>query len=233
MGLCQRSVPVKRRCCTAFALTTLLAPPLLTGCGDDNNPTEPIAQTEPKRGTPEELVESFFTHAYSKQDTARYENMLHAEFQFEFLAADAASIRLRPDSGIEPGQNYWGRASDLRSTLAMFRSQLVGQISLDIRAEAPTPSAECDSCVEVQSEITLRITTDPTSIDPLIFVVMSPQVFVARPDSADSTKWVLFRQYGREGAAARRHSSSGGLVGTIAGPGTEQSSWGAAKSLFR
>ncbi len=180
------------------ALLILLVLPIFIGspfCSKEKNPVTP-PPPPPSRKTPTELLETWFPDAYNTKDSVRYDQMLLPEFQFEFLLADAETLRARPDGGgLEPGQNYWGRTSDLRSTGAMFRSSNVGQITLDIRAQDPTPSTDCDACVEVRSEVTLSVTTDPGAADPLIFLVNSDQVFILRPDPGDSTLWVIFRQF--------------------------------------
>ncbi len=227
---------VRRALCSGLAARTTLAAlvalaslPLFAGCGDDNKPSNTGDTFMGTRSTPTELLESWLAESYSRQDSARYFEGLDAEFQFKFLDPDAES--LRADGFLPPSRDWWGRLADLASSGAMFGSQNVGDVALDIVAEPDGPSAECDGCREVEADVTLSVLIDPLAADPLVWIVNSRQVFVVRKDPSDSTLWVLFRQCDRARSGVRRVA-----LGPSSGPGstasTEDKSWGAIKAAF-
>ena len=180
-------------------LSVLLALPIFTGspfCSKDDSP--PPVIVPPSRSTPEELLTNWFERAYINQDSILYEEMLDDAFRFEFLQEDADSLIAR---GILLfGETSWGKTSDLKSTGGLFRSDNVGDISLDLLIDSNTLYAgselECanNACRLIQSTVTLRVTTRPNDPDPLILAVDSPQDFVVKRDPADTTLWVIFRQ---------------------------------------
>lgn len=212
-------------CVAAFALASVL------GCGDDDNPMEAEAFVG-LRGTPKELLESWFERAYTTKDSVRYEEMLAPEFRFTFQEADAES--LQSDGTLPPGTSFWGITSDLRSTGAMFRSCNVGDIALDILASTDQPADSldaCESCRRVEATITLRVTTNPQSTDPLIFAVDSPQTFFVRKDAADTTQWVLVRHIDIPRSFRKLGGSEAATPDAKAD--TEPTSWGNVKGLYR
>ncbi|MFN0152090.1 MAG: hypothetical protein ACKVU1_15420 [bacterium] len=198
------------------------------GCGDDdNNPMDPLDEG-PFRRTPEELLTSFFEVAYSTRDSALYAEMLCDPFTFEFLLADADSLRyvLGPD-------NFWGRALDLQSTGALFRSDEVTGITLNILVTSNVAYAgsDCDGCRQLETTVTLRVSTIGDGTEPLIFTIDSPQSFVTKPDPADSTLWCLFKQIDRPRSLAKRDGSMTPLTDIV--PATEGTTWGKIKGIFR
>jgi hypothetical protein len=177
-----------------------------------------IVATGPKRDTPEALLEEWFPAAYEGKDFAAYIEMLHPDFQFEFLFEDAESLRA---AGIlEPGISWWPLLQDTASTGRMFRSPNVGDISLGIRITEEDSSGMCEGCREIETAIDLDVVTDPQAIDPTILQVQSDQVFVVRPDPGDASKWVIWRQYDRPSR----------FVNLAA---TAPASWGQVKSVFQ
>ncbi len=211
---------MKRPASLAFALAALLVLPLLAGCGDEPKPTEPGDGFTASRATQQALLEDWFAKAYSQQNAARYSEMLDADFNFEFMRADADTLQ---QSGVlPPGQNWWGRSSDITSTGTMFGSQNVGQIFLQIVALRDSVSTACEGCRKIEAVINLSVTTSPQSPDSLTLFVGSNQIFIVRPDPADSAQWVLFRQEDVEWPWA----------GSTEVEATEPVTWGTIKSLF-
>jgi hypothetical protein len=120
---------------------------------------------------------------------------LDAQFQFEFLPADADCLRG------DLGQfNYWGKTLDLGSTGAMFRSNQVTDVTLDININSNGEhlGSDCAGCRDIESTISLRVgTSETTGGTPRTFAVDSPQMFVVKPDPNVAGKWVVFRQFDR------------------------------------
>jgi hypothetical protein len=109
------------------ALLILLVLPIFIGspfCSKDEPPVGPDPVV-PTRKTPTELLQNWFPAAYEEKDSLDYDVMLHPEFQFEFIQEDAD--RLIEQGVLDPGQTFWGRTLDLRSTGGMFKSTDVGR----------------------------------------------------------------------------------------------------------
>jgi hypothetical protein len=186
-----------RRISKLAILAVLMALPIFTGspfCSEDDEeviPPPPIT-----RSSPDELLENWFENAYSRKDSVLYEQMLDTDFQFEFLLEDAEL--LQSQGHLPPGINYWGKTSDLSSTGAMFGSENVTDVTLNVNIDqVDTNYADpgCPECVLVQTHVDLNVTTiDPNDPEPLTYVVLSPQDFVVRPDPDDPTLWVVYRQ---------------------------------------
>lgn len=191
-----RSVSRSRRASKLAALLILLVLPIFIGapfCSDSGTDPDPLPDP-PSRTTPKELLENWFENAYTQQDSTNYDKMLDAQFQFTFTEVDAES--LQASGGLPAGVNFWGKTSDLRSTGRMFRSDDVGDITLDLLASPDVASSDatCPECREVEADVLLRVTTDPQSTDPLILAVDSKQVFLVKKDPADTTQWVIVKQ---------------------------------------
>jgi len=195
---------------------------LIAGCGDDadENPMVPVDET-PSRATPVDLLQRYFETAYASRDSALYAAMLDPEFKFEFLQADADSLR-----DILGSDNFWGRTLDLRSTGFLFRSPDVTAITLNLQVNNNNEyvGENCAGCRQLETTVTLRVATIGDGTEPLIFTVDSPQTFVAKLDTADSL-WVLWQQIDRPRSAAQRDLDD-------AETATEGTTWGRIKGLF-
>ncbi len=215
-----------------FALVVALGAFAL-GCDDDDGtgigpPTGCIdCPPPPKRDTPENLLMNWFEQAYSERDSILYAEMLCDPFTFEFLVPDADSLRdvLGPD-------NFWGRALDLRSTGALFRSNEVTGITLNILVLSNDPyyADACYGCRLLDATVTLRIATTGDGTEPLIFTVDSPQTFVTKPALGDSTLWCLLKQIDRPRSVAKRDGSMTPFAAEV--PAAEQTTWGKIKGIF-
>jgi hypothetical protein len=187
----------------------------LCGCGnddDDENPMEP-GPSEPARSTPTELLTEYFEKAYTQQDSTLYARMLDEAFTFQFLQADADSLR-----DLLGNDNFWGKSTDVASTKAMFRNPDVISITLNIIISSDLPDKSCAGCRRVESTITLRVETVVGGPETLVFAIDSPQTFIVKPDPSDSTKLVLLRQIdwpadGKTEPLASENGSWGGIKG--------------------
>jgi len=205
-------------CAAVFALAALAS-----GCGDDDdeNPMVPVDEL-PSRATPVDLLQKYFETAYSSRDSALYAAMLDPEFKFEFLQADADSLR-----DVLGSDNFWGRTLDLRSTGFLFRSPDVTGITLNLQVNNNNEyvGENCAGCRQLETTVTLRVATVGDGTEPLILTVDSPQTFVAKLNTSDSL-WVLWQQIDRPRSAAK-----GDLEG--AETAVESKSWGEIKGLYR
>lgn len=214
-------------CAALFALGALVA-----GCGDDDDddksPMDPVDEG-PFRRTPEELLQDFFETAYSTRDSALYAEMLCEDFQFQFLAQDADSLR-----DILGGDNFWGRTLELRNAGRLFRSDSVTSILLNIQIHSKIAYGgdDCIGCQQMETTVTLRVTTIGDGTEPLIYTVDSPQTFVAKPDPADSALWCLFRQIDRPRSLAKREALTETTPFDKDTPATVQTTWGRIKGIF-
>jgi len=218
------TAPRAARLLGALAVATLTA--LASGCGDDDdNPMDPDAN-EPDRSTPQALLETFFETAYASQNAALYGAMLDDDFRFEFLAEDADSVRAALGPGVVGSDDSWDRASDVLSTEAMFADSSVTGITLNLQVNSSAAMPDTLGCVECQrleATVTLRVATVGDGTEPLIFTVDSPQTFIAKKDEADSTRWVLWRQFDRPRSTPLAFGSN---------RATQSSSWGQIKGLY-
>ncbi len=176
-------------------LSVLLALPIFTGspfCSSEDKETEP--PPPPSRSTIDALLTNWFERAYNNQDSILYEEMLADTFQFEFLEVDAQELRDRGILG--PGENFWGKTLDLGSTSRMFRSDNVTSITLDLVIDSTSPytGIDCNNCTDVLATVTLRVGTITPTDPERILAVDSKQNFIVKPDPADPTQWVIYRQ---------------------------------------
>jgi len=175
----------------------LLALTVLCGCpfspSDDDGGPPPPDDEIPSRKTPTELLTDYFEKAYSERDSILYADMLDDQFQFEFLQADADSLR-----DVLGSDNFWGRTLDLISTGSLFRNEDVTGITLNLLVNSNNDylGDDCAGCRQLETTVTLRVATVGDGTEPLIFTVDSPQTFVTKFDPSDSL-WVLFRQIDR------------------------------------
>ncbi len=216
-----------------YSLIALIFLAITSGCGGDDE--NPIVPQPPSRTSIEALLTEFFEVAYQSKNGALYAEMLSADFEFEFLLADAESLQNR--GILSAGSNSWDRDADLAGTNNMFGSANVGGIALNISIDQPEPdTVACAGCQRVLATVSLRVTTRPNDIDPIIFVIDSKQEFVVGKDPADTTQWVIVRQYdsdlpakaggpGLELASPTKRAGSKPLA-------TERTAWGQIKGLF-
>lgn len=189
----------------------------------------PTIPPRPERDTPEKLLRTWIDFAYGSKDSLLYEEMLGDEFEFEFLRADAESLVAH--GVLPPGSRTWGKASDLRSTGNMFRSQDLSDVTLDIFVFTDVADTSCATCRRIEANATLRLATDPQTPDPRILAIESPQVFIVAKDPSDTTLWVLRKQI--EWERPLEESVAGGIAGRSASdlPHAPRS-WGMLKAVF-
>ena len=201
----------------------------VSSCGGDDDPApmEPIDETPPVRSAPESLLTSWFERAYNTQDADLYEEMLDAGFTFRFLPENADEFEL--ELGLDENDS-WSRSKDIQSTTNMFNDNGVLGVSLNIASinNNDYSGGDCEDCLELTANISVRVTTDEPGDDDLVRVTDSPQVFLVRPDPADTTLWVLFRQLDRP-APGKMSSDGNGERGISS---NEVKTWGEVKAEF-
>lgn len=201
----------------------LVAAVFASSCEEEMGPDSDGFTPDPDRSSAENLLTNWFETVYSRQDSVLYEQMLDDEYQFCFLPEDADSLR-----DILGQSNCWGKPLELAATGALFRSPVIKDITLDINiyANDAYEHAGCNGCREIETVITLRVGTNETTAGtPRVLAVDSPQLFIVKPDPADTTLWVVWRQFdqpqGFKWATELERAAA-----------TEGKSWGQIKGLF-
>jgi len=197
---------------------------------DEGTVFEPPENEEPEdtlRNSTTSLIEQHFTAAYTSMDSAAYEEALDASYQFQLLPED-----VDPDN---PDQAWWDKTTEMIIAGNMFSGRPNGDgqevrlinLALDERLTVVdnTPyqeKPEGETWYKVMADVDLVVTVeDPSDQEGITnYVVYSEQIFVCRPDLSDGEKWVIFRQLDQP------------FINKNEG-GTEESSWGAVKDLFR
>ncbi len=216
-----------RRAVIVGGTAAMIALALLAGCGDDK-PSDSGTVAAPSRGTPDSLLTSWLVNAHSKKDSGAYDAALDSEFTFEFLSEVSDAIcQARPLACDFKPLQFFRRTNDLRSVGRMFLRTDIGTIRLQISTQPDVEytGSDCIGCRELDANIMLEVTIDPTAPDPLVVTVNSPQFFIVKPDPADPEQWVLFRQIDMPPPSAKR--------GGAAQPASvEASSWSRVKAYF-
>ncbi len=215
------------------ALAALFGAALLVsscGGGDDGGNPMDMDPEPPSRNTPGTLLTNWFVRAYNEQNGAHYEEMLAADFTFNFLADDAESLRT-----ILGADNFWDKTKDLQSTNGMFGEAAVRTVLLNINVNQNLEyqGDDCEGCRQLQTTVVLRVTTDQVSNEtPLVYTVDGPQVFITKPDPDSTGLWLLFRQNDQENAApiAIAEKNGGGDAREVSS--NEVVTWGQIKGIF-
>jgi len=180
--------------------------------------------------TPGAMLERDFAAAYSTRDSLRYAFLLDSRYRFTPLLDE-----IDPDDPLP----YWTLDEEHAIAGRMFagtansRGQIVKRIKLvlDVKTSAvdDTPDPE-----RPPGEIWHRTTTfvdllvtvdDPEDPEGIMhYVVLSDQVFIARPDPARAGRYLVVRQEDRHPINRMPKGPS---------RGTEETSWGRIKSLWR
>jgi hypothetical protein len=221
---------------------------------DEEALLEPPENEEPVdtlRDSTTSLIEQYFPDAYSRMDSAAYEEALDASYQFQLLPED-----VDPD---DPDQDWWDKSVEMTVAGNMFhaRANDEGQevklirLFLDEKLTVVDNAAyEQKPAWETWYRVTAGVDLIVTVEDPGVgdgsgitnYVVYSEQIFTCRPDPDEEGKWVVFRQQDRpfiNKKSSGTESSSWGEVKSLfkekgAGKaGTDESSWGGIKELFR
>jgi hypothetical protein len=213
-------------CCACAALTAL-------GC-DDGPMRAQEDEFTGRRGTPEELLTSWFEAVYSRKDATRYAEMLAPEFRFDFVRADAESVWTNCEV-LLPGTTSWARSTEVACAQQIFGDGDVGAIALDIEydpsLDVGDSTQDCPDCRKVTTTITLQVATGASLPEPLILAVAGKQEFIVARDRTDMSLWVVRRQTDFEPEERRAHATppAGGHVGLEA---TYEVTWGRVKSLY-
>lgn len=210
----------------AILFTIVPAILFLTAC-DEDSPAAPKdeAPIGPVASSPESLLTAVFENAYNNQDSTAYAAMLDTLYEFELLPNDP---------GDSLNVETWDYETELSIAGHMFSGWTNGNgvkvlsINLAIVMLVVTESVEDfpdqpegETWHKAATEVDLVVVTQDPSVNDgsgiLNRVVFSRQDFVVKPDPDDLDLWVIRKQVDREPINKR---------------GTEQSNWGAIKSLF-
>ena len=220
---------------------------------DEEAVFEPPENEEPEdtlRNSTTSLIEQHFTAAYTSMDSAAYEEALDASYQFQLLPED-----VDPDN---PDQAWWDKTTEMIIAGNMFSGRPSGDgqevrfidLALDERltvvdndAYEQKPAGE--TWYRVTTSVDLQVVVeDPRDQEGYTnYMVLSEQIFICRPDPDDGEKWVIFRQLDQpfinKNRAAGTQDSSWGKVKNLfrdrstGKAGVAQTSWGSVKALFR
>jgi len=173
-----------------------------------------------------------FAEAYAARDSAAYASFLDSAYQFQLLPEDADPSH--------PDQDWWDRETELLIAGRMFNGWenedecKVYAIDLTLYAKTvgedhtPYPNKPAgETWYLVNANVDLVVTADYPYGDQyelIYYIVLSEQQFILRPDPSGPSGYRIARQKDRP------FINKG--LGALAS-GTEDSSWGAVKSLWR
>jgi len=215
------------------ALAALFCAALLVsscGGGDDGGNPMDTPLEPPDRNSPTALLTDWFERAYNEQNSVYYEEMLTPDFQFNFLPEDAESLRT-----ILGTDNFWDKTKDLQSTNGMFADPTVTRVILSVvvNQNLEYQGDDCVGCRQLQTTVALRVTTNQvTNETPLVYVVDSPQVFIAKPDPDSAGVWLLFRQNDQPRASPAAVAGKNGGPDSRRISSNEEVTWGQVKGLY-
>jgi len=210
-----------------FAILTALAcATLFFGCGEDS-PTDP--GLEGINADPDTVL-ALLSHCYSLMDSPGYEAILDSGYQF---IPNPANVDWRWPNESWDLQTELGIAGMMFNKRYNQRGQRVNRIQLELSERSTVvdsatyngkPPAETWYKTTAFVDL-LVVIEDPDNEEGVInFVVLSDQVFTVRPDPNHEGCWLIYRQEDQEPI----HKS-----GAVPDRGTESSSWGSVKTLFR
>jgi hypothetical protein len=180
--------------------------------------------------TPGAMIERDFSAAYSTRDSLRYAFLLDSRYRFTPVPDD-----IDPEDPFE----YWTLDEELAIAGRMFagranpRGQSVNRIKLvlDVKSsvvddtsdpERPPGEIWHKTTTFVDLLVTVDDPRDPEGI--MHYVVLSDQVFVTRPDPARADRHLVVRQEDRHPINRMPKDFA---------RGTESSTWGSIKMLWR
>ncbi|MFH1279214.1 MAG: carboxypeptidase-like regulatory domain-containing protein [Candidatus Eisenbacteria bacterium] len=177
--------------------------------------------------TPAAIITEDLPTAYSREDSVQYAALLDSRYRFELLTWEVDPNDPNP---------WWDLTEELRIAGNMFSHrynddhQRVDRIKLEMTERSMTPLVDVypdqpggETWHEVTALVDLLVVVeDPDDVDGVInFVVTSDQIFVVRPDPGHEGRYLIYRQTDQE------------PINKTPKPGTETSTWGSVKGLFR
>jgi hypothetical protein len=186
------------------------------------------------QGTPNEMIEHEFPYAYSTRDSVRYASLLDSRYLFELLPEEVDPDMPNP---------WWDLAEELAIAGKMFKGRFGedGVRAQSIHLDLTTKTLVVDNTLysgkpvgetwyRATATVDLRVVAeDPSSSDGsgiTNFIVNSDQIFVLRPDPAYTGHFLVYKQ-------TDQGSISGGKGESGMKLGTEDTSWGSVKALWR
>jgi hypothetical protein len=198
----------------ALALTGLA----LLSCSDDE--CGPRVD-EPLRDTPANLLQSF-TDALEEQQIDAYTACLDEAYRFEFMPDDWDS------AGVTPDTPYWGKIQDVASTTNMFESVRVTSVSFDLGI--PLTQMVCsDTLCLVLYHPDIQV-VETYQHGTITYWVNNSRLYVTLArDPQDPDLWVIRNLEEEPGHLSAGMRDPRGL----AGAGTESTTFGEVKAMFK
>ena len=214
----------------AFPILTVLACAILFfGC-DEDLPTD--LEPDPAESCPDSisLITEELQHVYSTMDIVGYAALFDPDYRFELLDWEVDPDNPNP---------WWNLDTELGIAGIMFNGryndagQRVNRIQIDLTERTTVIDTtsypgkpEGETWYEVTTFVDLLVVVeDPDDEEGVInFVVLSDQVFTVGPDPDRERCWLIYRQKDQEPI---------NKSGAVPDCGTESSSWGSVKRLFR
>ncbi len=192
---------------SANGLSVLLIPLfLLFSCGGDSgtDPTpidqQPSAASDEDRESVEKLVEVYLPKVYEQLDFDRYTECLDNSYRFEALLDESSEADTL---------EWWPLELERVITERMFSGAIgsegepVRAISLEITLKTQFETTtnfpdqpDGEAWFEVLTSVKLNVFMEG-GLDPTTYQVISPQIFVVRPDRDLPGLWAIYRQTDR------------------------------------
>jgi len=214
----------------AFTILTALAYAILFfGC-DEDLPTD--LEPDPVGSCPDSisLITEELPRVYSTMDSIGYAAPFDPDYRF---------VLLDPEVDPDDPNPRWDRDTELDIAGTMFNAryndagQRVNRIQIEL-TERTTVIDTTSYPGKPEGETWYKVTTyvdllfvveDPDDEEGVInFVVLSDQVFIVQPDPAREGCWLIYKQEDQEPI----NKSS-----AVPDRGTDETSWGSVKSMFR
>ena len=205
---------------TTMTWLTLLCVAMLVSCGRDDTMGPGDGTALFPRTTPEELIRCF-AHAMEERDMDSFAECHDEAYLFEFTLQDAELI------GLPVGEPWWGRTEDLAAMDNLFESGQVSGIECDLHVSSgPWPDGDL---VRYRLEPNIKITVEDGSwSERMTYWVFSSWFDVEiGSDPEESEKWVLLR------IKESLKDPSGSGAESLTAAGTEPSTFGGIKSMFK
>jgi len=209
---------------TRVLLPVGLVAVILAGCIFDPKTTDPpVAPPAYKALTSPESLLVNLQESYKRREIKYYAELLAPEFRFYFQPVDADAI----------GAEYWNADQDSSGTYALFRTNEVSAITIELIYGPPEVPTEVGFDPDVRkiriNQVKLEV--DQTNGTTLLVTDLQDMFFRPGREAAgeDTTRWFLLEWRDIPPAGAPRIAPLS--AGTDTGP-MQMVSWGALRSKF-